>query len=400
MLTLDLLRTRVEGGSIAPRYVDVGHTGHLRLARALIDILAGHSGDTRGCLQTALEEYAGDRVNYRIQRGLTKLLLDDSCTFDVAAVLAPQDLRRSVFAAARRHHPVVGDPDLFHGADRAQVLAEAAAELGLTVGEVDDGLYADLSANHRLVKFDPPPPAALLERYNEALAQAMLYRCRRLLVDVSATEPVRFRQLFAAIKLNRLIHTVTRTDQGFRIVLDGPMSLFRHSLRYGVRMAAFLPSLLQCRGWRLQADVPDDESRGSRRFSLDESVGLVSHHKAWTAYDSQVEATFARRFEKLSSAWTLTRETDFVDLKESVLIPDFSFRHEDGRTRMLEIVGYWRPEYLARKLDKLQRAGRVDLMVAVSERLNVSREEISGLPGEVIWFKGRLDPKEVLVRLD
>ena len=67
---------------------------------------------------------------------------------------------------------------------------------------------------------------------------------------------------------------------------------------------------------------------------------------------------------------------------------------------MLEIIGYWRPEYLARKLDKLQRAGRVDLMVAVSERLNVSREEISGLPGEVIWFKGRLDPKEVLVRLD
>ncbi len=129
-------------------------------------------------------------------------------------------------------------------------------------------------------------------------------------------------------------------------------------------------------------------------------MGLVSHHRAATVYDSELEATFARRFDKLNSPWHLERETEVVDLQEVVMIPDFAFRHDDGRVRLLEIVGYWRPEYLARKLTRLREAGRADLLVAISERLNVSRDEVTDLPGEVIWFKGRLDPKAVLARLD
>lgn len=400
MLTLDLLRTRFDGDRIEPRYVDVDSTRHGKAAQELIALFSSCAGRSRRQLQTALDEYAGDRVDYRIQRGLTKLLVDDACTFEVDSTAPPEQLRRQVFAAARRHHPVVSDPDLFHGADRDQVLAVVAADLGLPAQAVDDGLYADLADNHRLTQFQPPTARALLQRYNTALAQAMLYRCREITVHVRHQEGVRYRQLFTAVKLNRLIHTVTRDGDGFRILLDGPVSLFRHSLRYGVRMAAFLPALLLCRNWTLQADVPDDDARRTRRFTLDDSVGLVSHHKEWSAYDSEVEAVFARRFARLDSEWNVEREAAFVDLKDAVLIPDFVFRHADGRERLLEIVGYWRPEYLARKLDKLRQAGRPDLMVAVSERLNVSRQEVGQLPGEVIWFKGRLDPRAVLARLN
>ena len=34
---------------------------------------------------------------------------------------------------------------------------------------------------------------------------------------------------------------------------------------------------------------------------------------------------------------------------------------------LLEIVRYWRPEYLRRKFDKIARSNRRDLVIAVSE---------------------------------
>ena len=126
----------------------------------------------------------------------------------------------------------------------------------------------------------------------------------------------------------------------------------------------------------------------------------MSHYPERPQYDSSVEEVFARRFERLKSDWALERESEFIDFKDAVMIPDFTFRHADGSTALLEIVGYWRPEYLSRKLAKLQQAKRSDMIVAVSQVLNVSRDELGKLPGEVVFFKNRLDPAGVLERLE
>ncbi len=75
-----------------------------------------------------------------------------------------------------------------------------------------------------------------------------------------------------------------------------------------------------------------------------------------------------------------------ADLKETVLIPDFTFRHPDGRIALLEIMGYWRPEYLKRELDKLRRAQRKDLIVAVSSNFNISEDDFKDVPGGVFFF--------------
>ena len=82
------------------------------------------------------------------------------------------------------------------------------------------------------------------------------------------------------------------------------------------------------------------------------------------------------------------------------MIPDFTFRHPSGRTALLEIVGFWRPDYLRRKLEKLKKARRKDLIVAVSRDLNVSEEDFSDVAGEVFFFKNRIQPREVLGHLE
>jgi predicted nuclease of restriction endonuclease-like RecB superfamily len=68
----------------------------------------------------------------------------------------------------------------------------------------------------------------------------------------------------------------------------------------------------------------------------------------------------------------------------------------------LEIVGYWRPEYLQKKFSQVRRADSDNLILAVSERLNLEKAGIkfSDLPARIIWFKDKLSPQAVLEILE
>ena len=121
--------------------------------------------------------------------------------------------------------------------------------------------------------------------------------------------------------------------------------MFRLSQKYGLKLAVFLPALLLCTRWKMEAETVT--SGGEHRyFPHDESALLVSHYRDRTMYDSLLERTFAERFSAIDSGWQIEREVAIINLKETVFIPDFAFRHTDGRTALIEIVGYWRPEYL------------------------------------------------------
>ncbi len=399
MLTADLLLTRSKGPYITPQYIDVHAPAYIQLAEDLITVFAEHKGRSRRELAFALDQYLGSGTDYRLQRGLAKLLEDDWAEFAVESVADPQEIRRQVFALARENHPVVRQPDLIYPVTKQDIFAQVARQMHTTPERVQAGLYADLVENHRLSRFDPPTPHELLQRYNVALAQVMLYRCSEMWLTVYRNLPVRYKQLFKFIKFFRLIHSITGDlDAGYEVILDGPVSMFRLSQKYGLRMAIFLPALLLCTRWKMCAEII--RSDGKRQyFHLDESVGLVSHYRDTTVYDSLLEETFAERFEQTKTEWVLERETEIINLKDTVFIPDFAFRHPDGRTALLEIVGFWRPEYLRRKLDKLRRAGRQDMIIAVSADLNVSEADFEQIPGHVFFFKTRIHPHDVLKRL-
>lgn len=400
MLTSDLLQTRNHGPYIYPRYIKTDAPRAQALAEQLIAIFGEHQGKTRRELSDALNQYAQDSTDYRIQRGLAKLLRDDRCEFSERSVAPPAEVRERVFGLARENHPVVLQPDMIHPVSRNDILAEVASEYKTDVEQLAWAVYADLPDNHILTRFDPPQPEWLLERYNVALAQALLYRCIRMKLSVLRNIPSRYKQLFKFVKFYQLMHTIQGDlDSGYEIVLDGPVSLFRLSQKYGLKLAVFLPALLLCTRWKMEAEIVAAD--GERRFfPLDESAGLHSHYRDSTVYDSLLERTFAERFGQIESGWEIEREVAIINLKDTVFIPDFAFRHADGRTALLEIVGFWRPDYLKRKLMKLKRSGRTDMVVAVSADLNVGEEDFKDVPGSVFFFKRRINPQEVLARLE
>jgi predicted nuclease of restriction endonuclease-like RecB superfamily len=111
-----------------------------------------------------------------------------------------------------------------------------------------------------------------------------------------------------------------------------------------------------------------------------------------------LEESFAQRWSKTKTEWRLEREVDLIPIPGSVMIPDFRLVHPDGREFLLEIVGYWRPEYLQKKFSQVRKAERDNLILAVSERLNLTKAgvDLSNLPAKLIWFKDKLSPQAVL----
>ena len=84
------------------------------------------------------------------------------------------------------------------------------------------------------------------------------------------------------------------------------------------------------------------------------------------------------------------------------MIPDFRLVHPDGRNYLLEIIGYWRPEYLRKKFSQVRQANCENLILSIFERLNLEKAgvKINDTSALTIWFKDKLLPKSVLQVLE
>src|SRR5215510_16504483 len=105
MLTKDLLRYRIDDGRISPSFLDPGSPRYSQAARDLIAMFGEHIGKTLGELEEAIEKYAASRTDYRILRGLAKVLMSftevETRRSDAATI------RGEVFERAARSWPVV-----------------------------------------------------------------------------------------------------------------------------------------------------------------------------------------------------------------------------------------------------------------------------------------------------
>src|SRR5215210_3853829 len=143
MLTADLAMSWQRGDRINPRYIDAEDEEYLRAAEDLVALFESHDGRTRAALEESLQEYVGTGTDYRILRGLIKLLTDRS-EFETSAPAEPAEIRRALFLKARARHPVAGEEV------RVEVIAEAARELSCEPAALFDALYADLPESQRL----------------------------------------------------------------------------------------------------------------------------------------------------------------------------------------------------------------------------------------------------------
>ena len=390
MLTKDLLRVSRRGGHYRPELIG---REHRPLAATLIGTYQGHVGESRGTLTDAVDDIEREHEEFKLVRGLAALL-DREAAFETNAPLPPDRARRVAFEAAEA-------TGVANESERNQAIQQAADDLAINAAAVDSSLYADRDCNQRLVAFDSRwDPESLIEQYNLSLAQTALFDATTVRLRSDAP-----RALITAVKRLGLMYEIEQPDgddsnsllpEQRTVVVTGPDRLFRRTRRYGTAFARLLRSVATTNEWQLTATVDDHGT--DREMTLragDVSVPAVDPI-ADPTYDSGVERDFAARFEALDLDWELRREPDVLETGSSVMIPDFAFdyRYADFRV-YFEIMGFWTPEYVEKKLSQLAAVETVELIVAVDESLGVG-EEIAAADHRAVAYSGTVRLKDVV----
>ncbi len=410
MLRSEHVIARLSRGRLVPHRLAKDDPQALEAAEELCELYAHHVGWQRARLEeelAAIEEELGPRLDprrgFRIVRALSKLL-EEKASWTSPTAADPYTIRTRIFElAAALPEPPAAEPGLLGAPTRDDVLSRVAAETGIE--NPTALMYADRQGAHVLRGFEEPSPEKLIARYNVAQVQGVLYAARELVVDLG--EGADARLVFHYVKLLGLIYALEPTARGYRLRLDGPLSIFGSTRKYGLRLAKFLPGLLLTSPWKLSATV-EWKNRDTTLELDSETSGLESHYLGPRAEHEAdpVREAFARAWERAkdTGGWELAAGTDLLTFpeKRAALVPDFTLERAGERVH-LEVLGFWSERNLVERAALLREARKRGhrVLVAASERLGASPETLSeAVEGGVIPFKERLAPKAVLAALE
>jgi predicted nuclease of restriction endonuclease-like RecB superfamily len=454
MLTLQLLRVRTRSGAIFPLFCTKEED--IELAKKIIQEFeqTWKNKEKKAVLEdriSAIEELdAGS--DYKLVRGFYALL-ERRCTFksrdsnsdndgetsssiSTIPIMDPPRIRKAVFEESSKRGFALTE------LERREIADSVASKLHLSSPDVVlKAMWSDLDDNLILDHFDAIDPEALVGWYNLSLMQTLLFNCTKL--DFYISGGLNWKRVLRSVKRLGLMYHLQqpRQQQENRIIcsLEGPLSLFKLTDRYGTLLAKLLPSIVFSSDkkreggsndgeWHLDAwivrktmdgrkiyefkisknEIPElmtDPYPSFRPSSITEKevAGSSSLYNDYNNFDSAVEEKFAKRFEQAETGWRLTREPDPLVLSNGgAFIPDFMFEKYDKKI-YLEIVGFWTKEYLERKLQKLadifiisadnrkkrnNNKDKIDLLfIAVNEDFACSKSSFSSVvPKEQLIF--------------
>jgi len=403
MLTLQLLRVRTRNGVIFPLFCTKEE--EIELAKKIIQEFeqTWNNKERKAVLEdriAAIEE-SNAGSDYKLVRGFYALL-ERRCTFkgkdsnsdndgggtsstSTISIIDPPRIRKAVFEESSKRGFALTE------LERMEIADSVASRLHLSSHDVVlKTMWSDLDDNLILDYFDAIDPEALVGWYNLSLMQTLLFNCTKL--DFYISGGLNWKRVLRTVKRLGLMYYLQQPQQQQenRIIcsLEGPLSLFKLTDRYGTLLAKLLPSIIfssdkkrESSGgdeWHLDAWIVRKTMDGRKIYEFKiskneipelmtdpyssfppssitqkEVAGSSSLYNDYNIFDSAVEEKFAKRFEQAETGWRLTREPDPLVLSNGgAFIPDFMFEKYDKKI-YLEIVGFWTKEYLERKLQKL-----------------------------------------------
>ena len=396
MLTADLVTVRRRGDELRLLPGDDQRTDSVRtIAAALLDEARAQIGQSRDAVEQALREIANAFPDDRRLAAAVTKLVRDGLQFQEMDAQTSAELRRDLFrrgAAARRAGTF----------DRARLLEEAGVPRGIDGAGVEDALFADRPGAQRLLAIDAPSPVALAAGFGLAEAQAVLLRATKVVAQVRAADAGSYRHLFRTLKFLRLLPVIrgAADGHGYTIEIDGPLSLFQASAKYGLQLALALPAIAACEAWSIEADVRWGAERRPLVFRL---AGRASTGIRPAPNLPDELAAFVAAFERAENGWKIEREPAVLDLAGAgVCVPDLAFtRTADGARVFFELLGFWSREAVFRRVD-LVRAGLPQrILFAASKTLRVSEELLDESPTAALYiFTRAISVRAVVERLE
>ncbi len=408
MLRSEHVIARVARGRLVPHRLQQEDRRTREATLEMCELYAAHIGETRSKLEediTLTEASLGPRLDarrgFKIVRALAKLL-EERCEWSAPAETDPYTVRTRLFELAAALPELPGtEPGLLETVTRDDLISQLANETGQP--DPISLMYADRQGAQVLSEYDDPTPEDLISRYNVAQIQGVLYGARELVVDLH--EGCDARLVLHYVKKLGLIYTLETSTRGYRLRLDGPLSVFGGTRKYGLRLAKLLPGLLLTAPWTLTANI--DWKGRDATLNLDSDSGLTSHYKGPKddPETDEVREAFLKAWARArdTGGWTLSHRGEILPIPEmkSALVTDFLFV-KDGERVHMEILGFWNERRLIERLELVRKAARRNhrVIVAASTNLGASHETLAeAAEGEVIEFKNRLDVQSVLAAL-
>ena len=222
--------------------------------------------------------------------------------------------------------------------------------------------------------------------------KALLFRATSVTIEADGNA----RALVRHSKLRGLICTVAGLPKPPDSVLElsGPFALFRHTRLYGHALGELVPLLAWCRRFRLRAECVVEGRRLTLALGTGDPIFPADEPRR---YDSRLEERFARDFRRVAPDWDVLREPEPVPAGDALIFPDFALHHrrDAGRRWLLEIVGFWTADYLARKLLQYRSAHLSNLILCIDEDRNCTAGELPA-GALVVRFRRRVDAAAVL----
>lgn len=120
-----------------------------------------------------------------------------------------------------------------------------------------------------------------------------------------------------------------------------------------------------------------------------EEIEILEADTEEVLYDSTLEQAFG----SLSlGSWKIKREPTILKAGKYAFVPDFSLQRDSMKV-YLEIVGYWTPEYLEKKVEKLREV-KEPLILLIDRKLKCSEKDFPAQ--EVIFFDKKIPAKEIM----
>lgn len=441
MLTADLVDARKKDGELVLRSLDrAGRAEALAIASSLLDASHGLVGRRREELEEAWDAAANDVApkRFKLAAGLRKLAAD-ACVFEAETDVDPIELRRVLFTHASEARRRSGTNERF---DRDAVVAEAAKQLGVSPEIVDRAMFADLRSEHVLRAAPSLDAQSLVEAWELGQAQAVLLAAVRITCEIRSASPGLVRAFFAKLKFQKLLFTAERIgedagDPGWKVVIDGPYSMFDAVTKYGLRLAFAFPALRALERWSLVADIRWGKTREALVFragtsAAPETTARSAPHADGSGTEASPQPKRSRRrrastssndgaiartdlaneghladdvrelldgINALGAGWRARAASALLDVPGmGICIPDLELSREGARTPIyVEVLGYWSRDAVFRRAALAESGLGARVVFAVSSRLRVSAEILDEtVPSSIYVYKGKMSPRAVI----
>lgn len=360
LMPLDYLRVARRGRVVRPRYLGDAEAAGEVLEAAKRSRTVGEFRNRVG--ELPLDRKLAEGLAHIVESYLKKEAVDKRLVTRV---------RVEVFKTAASRWPVLSEED------RRAVFAAVAEKLKLDVAAVEELFSKAYEEN--LAILEPPAltPEELAREYNLALIQTLLFKSLYVKAWVP-NSPAVVKRLVRAVKGYRLMYLAEEGGDGLFFHFDGPVSALRQTERYGTRLAKLVPYIISAGRWKIEAEVKLGERTYTFREDWQTAPPLPAAAVEEEEFDSSIEQEFYRQ---VSRVCRVEREPEVLVVDRRVYIPDFKIGD-----LYVEVVGFWTPDYLRRKYEKLVKVKK-PLLVLVSEELAMATWR--DLLPNVVLFKDR-----------